>query len=43
MDRCKYFLDNKLNSVTGWANERSIVPRKKKRLVSIEIKEEENE
>lgn len=43
MDRCKYFLENKLNCVTGWANERPRVPRNKKKLISTEFKEEDNE
>lgn len=30
MSRYKYFLENKLNSVTGWKSERVIVSRKAK-------------
>jgi len=40
MDRCKYFLENNLNSVTGWANEK---PKALRRVVKTkEDKDERN-
>lgn len=42
MDRCKYFLDNKLNCITGWKSERTN-PRRKKNQDKILLTEEDNE
>lgn len=41
MNVYKYFLDNKLNPITGWANEKPKKPSNKKK--GVVTKEENNE